>query len=99
MNILSEEKMGLSFTVAADFASAVIFRSESRGTHQLLLSQFRDSPNLEGQVSVFKSPRNRVARLYAQVLGSLSVAFCDSLGYSGGIRLRLLRPEIHLRNM
>jgi hypothetical protein len=35
------------------FASAVILRSESRGTHyQILLSQIRDSPNLEGQVPV-----------------------------------------------
>jgi hypothetical protein len=45
-------------------ASAVIFRSESRGTHDhILLSQIQDSPNLEGQVPVFISPRNRVARL------------------------------------
>jgi hypothetical protein len=32
-------------------ASAVILRSESRGTHDhILLSQIRDSPNLEGEV-------------------------------------------------
>jgi hypothetical protein len=30
----------------------------------ILLSQIRDSPNLEGQVPVFISPRNRVAQLY-----------------------------------
>jgi hypothetical protein len=43
-------------------ASAVIVRSESRGTHDyILLSQIRDSPNLEGQVPVFISPKNRVA--------------------------------------
>jgi hypothetical protein len=37
--------------------SAVILRSESRGTHDhILLSQIRDSPNLEGQVPVFISP-------------------------------------------
>jgi hypothetical protein len=49
--------------------SAVILRSESRGTHDhVLLSQIRDSPNLEGQVPVFISPRNRVARLYPQAL-------------------------------
>jgi hypothetical protein len=47
------------------FASAVILRSESHGTHDhILLSQIRDSPNLEGQVHVFISPRNRVAQLY-----------------------------------
>jgi hypothetical protein len=46
-------------------ASAVILMSESRGIHDhILLSQIRGSPNLEGQVRVFISPRNRVARLY-----------------------------------
>jgi hypothetical protein len=39
-----------------------------------------DSPNLEGQVSVFISPRNRVAQLYPRALGSLSVASYDSRG-------------------
>jgi hypothetical protein len=36
---------------------AFILMSESRGTHDhILLSQIRDSPNLEGQVPVFISP-------------------------------------------
>jgi hypothetical protein len=71
-------------------ASADILRSESRGTHdQILLSQIQDSPNLEGQVRVFISPRNRVARLYPQVLGSLFIGLYDSQGYGGGIRPRL----------
>jgi hypothetical protein len=36
---------------------AVILRSESFGTHDhILLSQIRESPNLEGQVPVFISP-------------------------------------------
>jgi hypothetical protein len=71
-------------------ASAVILRSQSRGTHDhILLSQIRDSPNLEGQVPVFISPRNRVARLYPQASGSLFVASYDSQGYAGGIRTRL----------
>jgi hypothetical protein len=71
-------------------ASAVILRSEPRGTHDhILLSQIRDSPNLEGQVPVFISPRNRVARLYPQALGFLTVASYDSQGYGGGIRPRL----------
>jgi hypothetical protein len=44
-------------------ASAVIHRSESRGTnYHSVLSQIRDSPNLEGQVSLFVSNRNMVAR-------------------------------------
>jgi hypothetical protein len=56
-------------------ASAVILRSESRGTHDhILLSQIRDSANLEGQVPVFIPPRNRLAQLYPQALGSLFVA-------------------------
>jgi hypothetical protein len=70
--------------------SAVIIRSESRGTrNQNVLSQIRDSPNLEGQVPVFTSPRNRVGRLYPQALGSLFVASYDSQGYGVDIRPRL----------
>jgi hypothetical protein len=40
-------------------ASAVILGSKSRGTN-----------DLEGQVPVFISPRNRIAQLYPQALGS-----------------------------
>jgi hypothetical protein len=61
--------MGLSYTIAAGFASAVILRSEFRGTQDILLSQIRDSRNLEGQVPVFISHRNRVAQLYPQGTG------------------------------
>jgi hypothetical protein len=50
-------------------ASAVFLGSEFRGTHnQFLWYQIWDSPNLEGQVPVFISPRNRVAQLYPQAL-------------------------------
>jgi hypothetical protein len=71
-------------------ASAVILSSESRGIHNhILLSQIRESPNLEGQVPVFISTTNRVARLYSQALGSLFVASYDSQGQGGGIRPRL----------
>jgi hypothetical protein len=60
------------------FASAVILGSESHGTHdQILLSQIRDLPNLEGQVPVFISPRNSMAQLYPQALG-YSLEFCIS---------------------
>jgi hypothetical protein len=60
-------------------ASAVILGTKSRGTHDIFLpSQIRDSPNLEGQVPVIMSPGNRVAQLYPQALGSLSVASYDS---------------------
>jgi hypothetical protein len=71
-------------------ASVVILESESRGIHDhILLFHIRDSPNLESQVPVFISPRNRVAQLYPQALGSHFVASCDSQGYGGGIRTRL----------
>jgi hypothetical protein len=59
-------------------ASAGILRWKSRGTHDhILLSQIRDSPNLDCQVPVFISSRNRVARLYSQALGSFFVASYD----------------------
>jgi hypothetical protein len=46
-------------------ARAFILGSEFRGSHDhILLSQIRDSPNLEGQVPVFVSPGNKVAQLY-----------------------------------
>jgi hypothetical protein len=71
-------------------ASAVILRSESRGTRDhILLSQIWDFSNLEGQVPVFISPRNRVAQLYPQAVGSLVVASYDSQRYGGGIQTRL----------
>jgi hypothetical protein len=61
---LGDKRMGLSFTIAAVLASAVILMAESRRTHDhILLSQIRDSPNLEDQVRVFIYPRNRVAQL------------------------------------
>jgi hypothetical protein len=72
--VLSDGRTSLSFTIAAGLASAVILGSESRGTHVcILLSQIRDSPNLENQVPVFISPRNSVAQLYPQALVSLFV--------------------------
>jgi hypothetical protein len=87
---LSDKRTGSSFTIAAGLASAVIPGSESHGTHDhILLSQIRDSHNLEGQVSVFISPRNMVAQLYAQALGSLFVASYDSQGYGGGTSAHL----------
>jgi hypothetical protein len=82
---------GHRFVRLLALASSVILRSESRGTHDhILLSQIPDSRNLEGQTTLFISPRNRVARLYTQVLGSLFVASYDSQDYGGGIR-----PHLH----
>jgi hypothetical protein len=75
----------LQFLVA--LASSVILGSDSHeALGHILLSQIRGSPNLEGQVPLFISPRNRVARLYPQALGSLLVASYDSQDYGGGIR-------------
>jgi hypothetical protein len=44
-----------------------------------------DSSNLESQVLVFISPRNRVPQLYLRALSFLFVASYDSQGYDGGI--------------
>jgi hypothetical protein len=54
-----------------------------------LLSQIRDFLKLEGQDPIFIFPRNRVARLYPQALGSILIASYDSQGYGGGIRTRI----------
>jgi hypothetical protein len=62
-----------------DFASAVILESKSRETRDhILLSQIRDSLNLEGQIPVFIYPGNRVGRLFPQILSSLFVASYES---------------------
>jgi hypothetical protein len=79
--------MGCRLQLLLALTSEVILWSESRVTHDhILLSQIRDSPNLEGQVSVFISPRNRVAQLYPQALGSFFVASYYSQGYGGDIQ-------------
>jgi hypothetical protein len=71
-------------------ASAVILGSESgENLDQILLSQIRGVPNLEGQVPVFISPRNSVTQLYPEAPGSLFVASYDSQGYGGVIRSHL----------
>jgi hypothetical protein len=68
-------------------ASPVILGTESRENHDhILLSQIRDSPNMEGQVPLFIPLRSTVAQLYPQALDSLFIAFYDSQGYGGGIR-------------
>jgi hypothetical protein len=53
-----------SFQFLLGIASAAFLRFESHGTHEHSLSLFLDSCNLEGQVPVFISSRNRVAQLY-----------------------------------
>jgi hypothetical protein len=83
--ILSDEREDLPFTVVP----GIIHESESGRNHDhTLLSQIEESPNLEGNVPVCISPRNREAQLYPQALGSLFVATYDSQGYSGCILTR-----------
>jgi hypothetical protein len=66
-------------------ARAATLGSKSRRTHgHILLSHLRLP-----QVPVFISPRNRVAELYPQALGSLFIASYDSQGSGGGILNRL----------
>jgi hypothetical protein len=85
-NILCGERMGLSSTIAGPRQRSH-FRVRVPRTHDhILLSQIRDSSNLEGQVPVFISPRNNVAQLCPQAIGSLFVFSYDSQGYGGGIR-------------
>jgi hypothetical protein len=82
--------MGLSFTIAAGSRqrshSRIRVPRDSRPYFTISDSRF---PNLEGQAPVFISPRNRVAKLYPQALGSLFIASYGSQGYGGSIQLRL----------
>jgi hypothetical protein len=58
-----------SFQFLLGIARAAFLRSESHGAYEhILLSLFLRLPNLEGQVPVFISPRNRVAHLYPRAL-------------------------------
>jgi hypothetical protein len=61
-NILSDEEMGLSFTIAAGPRQSSHSRVRvPRVSWSYLTSQVLDSPNIEDQFSVFISLRNRVA--------------------------------------
>jgi hypothetical protein len=65
----------------------MIMNSQSQSdisTGPTFYSHIQDSPNLEGQVPVFISPRISMARLY-----SLFIASYNTQGYSGDIRLPL----------
>jgi hypothetical protein len=78
---LSDEMASLSFTIAA--GPRQHSRSQVRvpqDSDHILLFQIRDSINLKGQITVFISPRNRMAQLYSQALGSLFVGPYDSQG-------------------
>jgi hypothetical protein len=68
--------------------SAVIFRSKFHGgiCGNGILSQIRDSPNLDSQVPIFIFHRNIVVQLYHQALGFVYVTSYTSQGYGGGIQ-------------
>jgi hypothetical protein len=70
-------------------ARSVTFVSKSHRTQTIFYCLIWDSPNLEGQVPVFISPRNRVAQLYPRALGSIFVVSYDSQDCGGGILTRL----------
>jgi hypothetical protein len=65
---LSDERTG-RLQLLLGLASAVILGPSTAELDHILLSHIRDSLNLEGQVSVFISPRNSVDQLYIQTLG------------------------------
>jgi hypothetical protein len=54
------------------------------------------SPNLEGQVPLFVSPRNRMAQFSPWALGSLSVLSYDTQGYDGWILISLHTVSVRL---
>jgi hypothetical protein len=49
---------GCSFQLLLDPASTVLQGSESHGTHEHILMYIFETPNLEGQLSVFTSPKS-----------------------------------------
>jgi hypothetical protein len=64
-------------------ASAFILWPESRRTRDhILLSQIRDSPNLEPRCPYLYPPGTGWSNYIPPTLGSLSVAFYDSQGFS-----------------
>jgi hypothetical protein len=84
-NILSDERMGLSFTIAAGPRQ----RSHSQvRTPRDSWSHFTASDSRLPQPGG-PGPRIYMARLYPQALDSLFVASYDSQGYGGAIRPRL----------
>jgi hypothetical protein len=58
----------------------------------------RESPNLEGQVSLFILPKNMVAQLYHQALSSFFVASYNSQGY-GGVKVKVHYDRRSVANM
>jgi hypothetical protein len=83
---LSDERTGLSFTIAAGLRQ----RSHScvrvlRFSWPCFTVSVSRLPKLGDQVLIFKSPRNRMAKLYPKPLEFLLVASYNSQGYDGDI--------------
>jgi hypothetical protein len=74
-----------SLQLLLSLANSVVYVFESsRNNDHTLLSQIWHSPNLEGQVPAFITPRNRVAQLYPRALGYF---------YSNWCKLSLITPQ------
>jgi hypothetical protein len=58
-----------SLQLLLGLASVVFLGSESRVSSNHIFTVSNDSPNLEGQIPAFISPRNGVAQLYPQERG------------------------------
>jgi hypothetical protein len=69
--VLPDEKSGLYFSVFARYRQRSLSQILSpTGLMSIVYClYFWDSSNLEGQVPVFISPRNKVAELYPRALG------------------------------
>jgi hypothetical protein len=93
-NILSDEGMGLSFTIAAGprQLSHSWVRIPRDSWPYFTISDSR-LPQPGGSGPVFISPRDRVAQLYRQALRSLFIASYDSQGYGGDIRTNI-HPQV-----
>jgi hypothetical protein len=83
--------MCLTFTIAAGRRqrSHSLVRVPRDSWPYFTVSNSIPTPKPEGRVTVFMSPRNKVAQLYPRALGSLFVASYDSQSYGGGIQTRL----------
>jgi hypothetical protein len=72
-----------SLQLLLGLASADTLGSEYHRTrNHILMPHIWNSPNLEGQVPVFVSPRNRVGQLYTQALGGRVILTIKTLTFS-----------------
>jgi hypothetical protein len=84
------EACSATWNLGTNSAYALVLRKTTENLNRVCRSQdLPDVPNLESQVPVFISPRNKVAQLCPQALSYHFVASYDSQGYGGGIVTRL----------